>query len=133
MNNQNNGLGVALTKCYFCGEDDRIVFNTKLSQDHAARVEQMNGHVIDMTPCGKCRDLMNQGVILITIDDEKSDRGWNKQSIPNPYRTGGFFVVKDDAVRHFAGTLADWAIKHRWMFIEHKAAEMVGLFELAEK
>ena len=89
----------------------------------------MHGKVIDMTPCNKCTDLMKQGIILITIDPDKSEPGWNRASMPNPYRTGGWFVVRDEAVERFAPSeLAEWAKKHRFMFIEHQAAERVGLF-----
>ena len=145
-------VGVALTKCYFCGGDDKIVLNTLLTGQMAKKVEEMHGMVIDMEPCPKCREFMKQGVILLTIDSEKSEPGWNKppsmdqgnpfyrkpsdrrQFIPNPYRTGGFFVLKDIAIEQciHPEAMAQWALKHRWMFIEHKAAEMIGLFDQAK-
>ncbi len=149
----NHDLGVALTKCYFCHESDKIVMNTRLAPQIAARVEEMNGKVIDMDPCNKCKALMQQGVILITIDSEKSGTDWHKPPneawddrrgvwapdpnwMPNPYRTGGWFVVKDDAIRRMmpdSPDLAEWAIKHRWMFIEDEAARKIGLFAEGER
>lgn len=123
-------VGVALTKCFYCLGDNSILLNTRLSAGAAKQVEELHGYVVDMTPCPACEKLMQQGVILITIDDEKSGPDWNKAKIPNPYRTGGWFVVKDEAVQRMINdpTLSAWAIEHRWMFIAHEAAEAVGLF-----
>jgi len=133
---------VALTKCFYCNADDKILL---ARQDHhngepVHDLSGAQGKVVDMDPCNKCRDLMNQGVILITIDDAKSDKDWHKPDgsknwMPNPYRTGGWFVVKDEAIRRMIDTveMADWAIKHRFMFIEHEAAEKLGLFAAGGK
>ena len=123
---------VALTKCYFCGEDGDIIIPCTLTQHVANKVEEMHGKVVNMDPCNKCKDLMKQGVILITFDPAKSKEGWHKEQMPNPYRTGGFFVVKDEAVRRIfndEGGATAFALKYRWIFIEHAAAAGVGLFE----
>lgn len=125
-----NVLGVALTKCYFCQKDYQIVMNRRLSTSLAEKVESMNGKIVDMTPCQECEDLMKLGVILITIDNARSGKDWYKDKMPNPYRTGGWFVISDEGVeRAFDAEMAQWAIDHRWAFIEHQAAAMVGLFE----
>jgi len=136
-----SGPAVALTKCYFCGEDNTILVQSRNINVRDRRIESMHGMVVDMTPCSKCSDYMKQGVILITIDNAKSKPGWNKPEpgndrfIPNPYRTGGFAVIKDEAVKRIftPKEMADWAIKHRWMFIEHEAAVKMGLLSSAEK
>lgn len=134
-----NNLEVALTKCYFCGGSHQILMNSILTPRHAANVKQAHGLVIDMSPCNKCEEMMKMGVILITIDPEKSTKGWNKPPpgtepddrwMPNPFRTGGWFVVKDEFIRKaFDPDMAEYAIKHRWMFIEDEAARKMGLFE----
>ncbi len=126
-------LGVALTRCYFCGESDRIVLNTWLSVPMADRVKECHGKVLDLDPCTKCQGYMKQGVILMTFDPAKSSPGWNKERMPNPWRTGGFFVVRDAAIKRMITpkSMADWALKHRWMWVEHEAAEKMGLFEQA--
>lgn len=132
----NDGF-VALTRCYFCGEPGDILLNRHITGGHRTKqfIKEADGKVVDMRPCSKCKEFMKQGIILITIDDAKSEKDWDKQSMPNPYRTGGWFVVKDEAIREVVSPpdMADWAIKHRWMFIEHQAAEMLGLFEMAKK
>ena len=135
-------MGVALTKCYFCGDGDRIIMNRVLTTSLAAKVESMNGKVIDMEPCNKCRHFMSLGVIFLTIDPEKSEPNWNKppaslrfeekrQWFPNPYRTGGFFVVKDEAVKKMLPEeLATYALKERYMFIEEGVARDLGFYDM---
>ena len=130
-----NKSHVALTRCYFCGEPDKILLATRyVAGEPVKDLSPAHDKVIDMEPCKKCADFMKQGVILLTIDDKKSDKDWNKPDsspgwIPNPFRTGGFFVVTDEFVRKLMNQqMADWAIKHRFMFIEHEAAEQIGLF-----
>lgn len=130
---------VAMTNCYFCNEPYQILLATRYHHTSSGMeptkdLANFNGKIVDMNPCNKCRDFMKLGVILITIDDAKSDPNWNKPDgeknwMPNPYRTGGWFVVKDEAVIRIIQPkeMADWAIKHRWMFIEHSAAESMGL------
>lgn len=124
---------VALTKCFFCGGDGNIIIPRTLTQKVANSVEEMHGKVVDMNPCNKCKELMKQGVILITFDPAKSEKDWNKHGpVPNPYRTGGFFVVKDEAVRRIfndEGGATAFALKYRWIFIEHAVAVQLGLFE----
>ena len=125
---------VALTKCFFCGEDNDILLHRSLKD-----ISECHGKVVHMNPCSKCAELMQQGVLLITIDDEKSDRDWNipptdkkeaRNWMPNPYRTGGFFVIRDEAIQRILDSqMASFATEHRWMFIEHAAAEAIGLFD----
>lgn len=135
----NPRVGVALTRCFYCGEGDRILLNKVLTEHMAKRVESAHNCVLDMEPCNKCKELMGKGVILITIDVAKSDPNWNTNPdadksnwMPNPYRTGGFFVITDDAVKRIIDNeeMAAWALKHRFMFIEHEAAEKLGLFQV---
>ena len=97
----------------------------------------MNNKVIDMEPCRKCQEYMRKGIILIEIDLEKSTPDWNikppgeEHWMPNPYRTGGFFVVTDEGVRHgFPNEYADWLIKHRFGFIDKEAATATGLRDI---
>lgn len=134
-------LHTALTHCYFCGEADCIVMDRRLRLNESP-VDNMQGKVISMTPCSKCEELMRKGVILITIDNGKSAPGWNRNTehaegwMPNPYRTGGFFVVTDDFMRRLLSSspeLLEHALRHRFMFIEHEAATRIGLWATIPK
>lgn len=128
------GKHVALTKCFFCGEDGIILLHKRLGD-----VSKYHGKVVDMEPCSKCVEYMKQGVILIGIDDAKSETGWNHPPdkgsqaarqgwMPNPYRTGAFVVVKEEAVERAVNVpeLVAWAKQHRWMFVEHEALVRMG-------
>jgi len=141
-------LGVALTKCFYCQEDNEIVLNTRLTTSMASKVKELHGKVIDMRPCPSCEEHMRQGVIIITIDPHNSPANWHMPPpdleegntwMPNPYRSGGWFVIHDEAIRNMltgdeeSKELANWAIEHRWMFMEHEAAVQIGLFDLAEE
>jgi len=126
-------LEVALTRCYYCGAGNEVVLNTVLTKAAADTVKAMHHRVVSTEPCPECAELMKQGVILITYDEAKSGKDWEKDKIPNPFRTGGFFVVKEDLIeRVFEHPEAvAFAKKHRWLFIEHEAAAKIGLFDLA--
>ena len=128
---------VALTRCYFCGEADRILLATRYHRvgndmEPIHDLKPFHDKVMDMEPCTKCAGFMKQGIILMTIDPDLSEKDWNKQPIPNPYRAGGFFVVTEEAIRRMLQknkVMLDWCLKHRWMFIEHKAAKLAGLYD----
>ena len=123
------GFNSALIKCYFCNKDDAILLNMRST--HSRAVEEAHGKIVDMKPCPECAGYMKQGIILMTFDPAKSEPGWHKQRVPNPYRTGGWFVITEDAFRRVFkddannGVMA-CGLKHRWMFIEHEAAEQSG-------
>jgi RNA-splicing ligase RtcB len=53
-----------------------------------------------------------------------------KQWMPNPHRTGGWFVLRDEAIKRMIhpDEMANYALRNRWMFIEHVAGELMGLF-----
>lgn len=138
-NNNDDAWPIALTKCYYCGESFEIILGKNNQPKTRKLVEQANGAVLDMTPCNKCKGYMDLGVVLITIDPDKTELnedGYIKteNGIPNPYRTGGFFVLGDEAfTRIFSGEAAEFGLKHRWMFIDHETAVVIGLFETAKK
>ena len=121
MNNDYR-LQVALTKCFYCGEDDKIIIGKRLVKGKS-KIEEAHGKVIDYEPCNKCKEYREQGIILITYDEQLTS------DMTNPYRTGGFFVVKDKAIeRMFGKEFANNALEKRAGFISHEIAETVGLF-----
>lgn len=153
---EQRGPAIALAKCFYCLEGGDLLIQSQNILFKNPKIERMNGKVIHMQPCSKCKGFMQQGIILITIDDAKSCPDWNKDPnkgrcpecdgrktdpkswgkckhcdgsgrshfIPNPWRTGGWFVVTEESFRRmFSGDAADFGLKMRWMFIEHAAAE----------
>jgi len=77
--------------------------------------------VIDMEPCSKCKELMELGILMISTRDGESGR--------NPYRSGGWVVVKEQAVKDMLneGPLLDDILALRWCFLEDNVWDAVGL------
>ena len=76
-------IAIAQTRCYYCGGDHDLVMNTRLSENAAEKVDALNGKVTTMEPCRECKKLMEQGVVFITIDPDKSGEGWD-EAHPQP-------------------------------------------------
>lgn len=126
MKNKSN-IEVALTKCFFCGEDSEIVINKTLTSYYAKKVKEMHSKVINKEPCSKCKDYMKKGIIVISVDEDKTE---DKN---NPYRTGGFWVIKNSAIEDMPieNKLKTSILEKRIMFIEHNLAKDMGLFSFA--
>tara|TARA_Y100000310_G_C20681689_1_gene816360 strand:- start:135 stop:515 length:381 start_codon:yes stop_codon:yes gene_type:complete len=126
MKNKSN-IEVALTKCFFCGEDSEIVINKTLTSYYAKKVKEMHSKVINKKPCNKCQGYMKKGIIVISTDKDKTE------DEDNPYRTGGFWVIKDRAVKEMPmkDELKTSILKTRIMFLEHNLAKDMGLFSFA--
>lgn len=121
----NDGKHVALAKCYFCGGPGEILLHKRLGD-----ASKYHDKVISMTPCSTCEGHMKAGIIMMTVDDSKSESGWHAAAMPNPYRTGGFFVVREAFIQRTfqPESMVTSILKHRFTFIEHSAAEALGLF-----
>jgi len=85
---EKHGVNPMLASCFLCGEDTgEIALLGKMKGDAAAP----HRGVITKEPCDQCKGYMEQGVILIsTRDGESGD---------SPYRTGGWCVVREEAIR----------------------------------
>lgn len=135
MSGKDSIIGVALTKCYFCGGSSDIIINQRLNPSSARKVEAMNGMVVSMDPCSKCVDYMRKGIILIGINPEKSEPGWDDaRKIPNPYRTGHFAVLTEAGFKRAikAGPSFDFGMAKRWMFVDEESIRALGLDKLVD-
>jgi len=124
-------FSAALTKCFLCGEDNEIVINTRLTKEDAKEVKGLHGKVINKEPCPKCKKYMKQGIIIIAVDPEKTE------DLNNPYRTGGWWVVKDDFIEHVkkftvkeAASALEGALKRRVLFMDDGACRQFGLYDI---
>lgn len=140
-----HGVNPSVGICFYCLEESDLLLFGKLPGD----IEAPRRNIWHMDPCSKCKALMDRGIILIEVRSEEDMQQVEKarqdyvdkvsrldpirQSralpfIPNPYRSGGWWVVTEDAVnRLFDKEMAEWARKHRWMFILQDAAIKLGL------
>lgn len=88
---------VALVKelCIVCTKevDGNIIMNSILTEKHAKEVKDLHGKVVGFAeePCEECKKEIEKYLILIGIDEEKSDL----ENLPEGfYRTGAKVLVK---------------------------------------
>lgn len=108
---------VSLMQCFYCMKDYGVAIDRRLRQSLPHRA------CFDHDPCPECEKLMEQGVILISVDETKStDR-------QNPWRTGGFAVVRDEAIERLVKPpeLAQRILKVRMAFLPDEVWKALGL------
>jgi len=108
-----DGSFIAMTCCFVCGEGKEILLHRRLRD-----ISELNNRAISKEPCDKCKEYMTQGIIIISVRDNEPDRD-------NPYRTGGWWVIKEDAMKRILPNI-DFA-KNRVMFLEDSACAKIGL------
>ena len=118
-----HGLNPSVQQCYVCMKDVAVVFFGSLKGGAKAP----RTVCLDRTPCPDCRAWMSQGVILISVRDGESG--------DNPYRTGGWCVLKDEAIRKAftPPEFAESVLKDRMVFVPDSAWKMLGLPEHSQK
>lgn len=114
---------VAIGRCYFCHTDKEVILRSR------GKGELEHG-VYNLDPCEECKKYMEQGIIVISIRNDEPPP--EKGKIPNPHRTGGWWVVKEQAFKEiFKGEeLIKQATKLRFAFAEDRTCEAVGLTKL---
>lgn len=108
---------VGMANCFYCNEPKEILLNKRLKNNLPREA------VYDKVPCDKCKGYMEIGIIIIsTRDGESGD---------NPYRTGGWWVVKDDMIKRLINDkkLVNDILKRRVLFIEDSVADEIGLIK----
>lgn len=114
-----HGVNPMLENCFYCGKTKGVALLGMLRGD----AEAPRAGVLNHEPCDACADFMRQGIILISIDEKKT----TDQN--NPYRTGGFCVVKEEAVRRFIRPeeLVETICKKRVAFLPGDTWDALGL------
>jgi len=113
-----HGVNPAIPLCFFCNESkNEIILAGRLPGDEQAPQH----HVWNMEPCDKCVEYMKQGVIFISVRDDASGS--------NPYRTGGWCVMKDEAVARIITdeTVRNDVLKRRVSFVPDEVWDAIGL------
>lgn len=114
---------VALTKCYFCQKDNEILLATRFNRTKDGKLNpsidmnKFHEKVVDKRPCTECEKLMKQGVILISVSND------SKNGEENPFRTGGWVVITDEAFERITGNKPT----ARMAFIADEAWKKIGL------
>jgi hypothetical protein len=115
-----HGLNPSMSVCFFCGEEkNEIILPGKLNGD----AEALRKAVWNKIPCDKCEEYMRQGIIFIGVDERlTTDRS-------NPYRTGKFAVIKDEAVKRIIADkkLVDNILRQRVAFAPNELWDLLGI------
>ena len=106
---------VGLSDCFFCGESKEVLLDRRLHNSLPHRA------VYNREPCPKCKALMAQGVMFISVRD-------GEPQSDNPYRSGRLCVIKEDAVQRMPVDEAMKAqlLKTRVCFIEDAVWQKLG-------
>jgi hypothetical protein len=118
------GVNPAIPKCFYCLEDKNEVIlagRMKAKGGGDADMEAPRGAVWDNEPCDKCKEYMKQGIILISVKDKDEGK-------PNPYRTGGWIVVKEDWIRRTIQTPEERQkfLDRRFAFVTDTVWDRIG-------
>ena len=116
-----HGVNPSLMQCFYCLKDYGVALFGKIGgKDEEAPHKVCFGPGSE--PCDDCKKHMDQGIILISVDESKTD------DPKNPYRTGGWAVVREEMIcRVFGGQMAENVCKSRVAFLEDEAWDMIGL------
>lgn len=86
-----HGFNPSIETCFLCGKDKGVVLFGQMKNDSEAPKKVC----LNYEPCTECKGLMEKGIILISVDEHKST------DMKNPYRTGGWVVVKESVISEF--------------------------------
>ena len=110
------GLNPTITRCFVCGEDKNEIALLGAAYEGEAPMHLC----LDKEPCDKCKEHMKQGIILISVRDGESG--------DNPYRTGGWVVIKEEALKKVINDPK--LLENRMMFVPDAAWKALGLPEV---
>ena len=101
-------------KCPACGALDTIFLR---------EIEEHERIPAGLLLCDTCKDYQKRGIVFLSVRDGEQ----NKKS---PYRTGGFWVLKEEAVKRMLSSspgLLKSILEKRVTFVEDSVCEKLGL------
>ncbi len=114
----------SVEQCFVCGQDVGVVLFGRLRGDREAPRRVCFGpNSPNSRPCRECEKYMKMGVILISVDESKSE------DMMNPFRTGGWVVVGENFIKRTfkSKELVDAILKYRMAFVSDSAWGVLGL------
>ena len=131
MLSDKHGVNPAVPRCFYCMKDKDLIY---LLGKTRGDVEAPHGAVWDMEPCEKCKKWMKEGIIVISVRDDQGQElvdAHRDNRPPNPYRTGGFWVIKHGVLDDiFDEEIMEEINACGWTFIPDEVIKAIGLFEL---
>lgn len=118
---EQHGVNPSVEQCFTCMKDVGVLLFGKMKGDTEAPTRVCLGH--NSEPCDECKGHMEQGIILISVDEEKTE------DMQNPWRTGGWVVVKEDFIKRVfqPEELVKDVLKRRMAFMPDDAWDLIGL------
>ena len=112
-----HGLNPTIEMCWLCNKDKGLLLFGRMKGDVAAPRKT----VFNTEPCDECKEWQKKGIILISIRD-------GEEGSDNPYRTGGWCVVKAAYLKRVLepGALKG-ILKQRYAFVGDSTWERLGL------
>lgn len=107
---------VGVGQCFWCGGDKEVILDRRMKDTLPRKA------VYNKEPCDSCKEWMEKGVILISVDPDKTTEP------NNPYRSGGWIVLREEAVNNiFDSKQAKAMREQRVGFVEDEAWDAIGL------
>lgn len=109
---------IGMTLCFVCGQESGIIMDKRMRKTLPKK------SCIDKEPCNDCKKIMEKWVIFISVDPNRSD------DMTNPYRTGGWVAIKDEAVKRIGiqpAELEEQILKMRVTFIDDETWDALEL------
>lgn len=112
-----HGVNPSLMQCFYCMQDKGIALMGKLRDD----AEAPRRVCVDREPCDECRDHMEKGIMLVSVQSGSSG--------DNPPRTGAMCVVTEDFIQRVVQPpeLANNIVKKRFTYVPDDAWDKIGL------
>ena len=105
---------VGMESCFFCGKVKHILLDKRMNNTLPQNA------VYNKEPCDDCKLVMEMGVLFIGV--KKGESG------DNPYRTGQFIGIKEEAVKKMISEpLLSSILKKRVCFVDEDTLNKMGL------
>jgi hypothetical protein len=115
---EKHGVNPSMDVCFYCNKDNgQIVLPGRMRKGSDSDAEAPRRACWTKVPCDECKGHMELGIILISARKNDPDP-------QNPYRTGGWCVVTEEA---FVRIFQQAAPARRCAFVDDEAWELVGL------
>ena len=118
---EKHGMNPAIPLCFFCLKPkNEIILAGRMKDDK----EAPRNAVWDRQPCDECKGWMEKGIILISVDESKTED--NK----NPYKSGGWCVVKEDMIKRMlegSQELLEDILRKRVAYLPDGVWDKIGL------
>lgn len=118
-----HGVNPTVYQCFIRGEDvGLLLVGIQAARMFGTAKAPRTCGAINKEPCDKCKGYMEQGIILISVRTGETDTD-------NPHRTGGWVVLKEEALRRLVvnNELCDDICRKRVAFVPDDAWDAIGL------